>query len=107
MNKLVVSVLILALLGYILFQARFLILGPRIFVTSPQNNEALSNPVVTVSGQVENAVSLSLDDRPIFPDQTGNFSEELLASPGLNIIKLDAKDRFGRETEQTLNVVLN
>ncbi len=107
MKKVLAGLVFALLVTYILFQARFLILGPRIFVVSPQDNQALNDPLLTISGRVENAVSLTLDDRPIYPDQSGVWAEKLLVGPGLNIIKLDAKDRFGRETETLLHVVLN
>jgi hypothetical protein len=107
MKKALAGLVFILLVAYILFQARFLILGPRIFVTTPVDNQSLSDPVIVVSGRVENVVSLTLDDRAIYPDQSGVWQDKLLAGPGLNIIKLDAKDRFGRETETLLHVVLN
>ncbi len=92
---------------YALFQARFLILGPRIHVATPADNQTLTDPVLTISGTVQNTTFLSLNDRQIFTDKEGHWQEKLIASPGLTIMKLEAKDRFGRKTEKLLRVVLN
>ncbi|MBX4189244.1 hypothetical protein KW785_01450 [Candidatus Parcubacteria bacterium] len=95
------------LLLYFLFQARLLIFGPRLSVLEPLENQALKSPVVTISGQARNAVLLTLDDRQIYTDKEGLWHDKLIASPGLNIIKLVATDRFGRKTEKLIRVVLN
>jgi hypothetical protein len=40
---------------------------------------------------------LILNGRAIFTDTGGNFSEDLLLAPGLNRIRLEAKDKFGKQ----------
>ncbi|MBX4198765.1 hypothetical protein KW800_00585 [Candidatus Parcubacteria bacterium] len=97
----------LLLVAYILFQARYLLLGPRISVDTPEDNSTAANATLTVSGTARNTSLLTLDDRPIYTDKAGHWQDKLILSPGLNIIKLDAKDRFGRQTEKLLRVVLN
>ena len=97
----------LLLVVYVLFQARYLILGPGISVDSPADNSTVANPALMVEGTAKNTDSLTLDDRLIYMDKEGHWQEKLILSPGLNIIKIDAKDRFGRQTEKLLRVVLN
>ena len=99
--SLVVLVAII-IFGYGLFQARNLIRGPEISVTSPTDGDSQVSPIATVSGTTANITHISLDDRPIFVDKFGNFSQELLLQPGYNIIKLEAQDRFGRTTRKLI-----
>ena len=47
-----------------------------------------------------------MNDRQIFVDTLGNFRETIVAPLGYSIIKLSAKDKFGRKTERYLHVVL-
>jgi hypothetical protein len=49
---------------------------------------------------------MSLYDRPLYTDIKGNFSEKLLLSPGYNIIKIVAEDKFGSKTEERVEVIL-
>jgi hypothetical protein len=94
----------LLILGYGLFQARNLIVGPQISVLTPSNGENLVDPLMTIAGVAINITRITLNDRPIFVDKQGNFSEKLLASPGYNIIKLAAQDKFGRTTQRLIEL---
>ncbi|CAN5142958.1 hypothetical protein BH11PAT3_BH11PAT3_2290 [soil metagenome] len=100
-------ILFLLLITYSLFQGRFVILGPSIHITYPQDGTRLDTQVYMLSGVAKNIAYISLNDRQIFVDQEGNFSEKLIAPPGLSIIMVRARDRFGRQEEQTVRVVYN
>lgn len=90
-------------LGYGIWQARFLIVGPAITISTPpalvQNDRT-----VTLTGVAENATKLYLNGRPIVTDQSGVFTEAVVLENGHTIISLDAHDRYGRVTrwEQSL-----
>ncbi len=99
-----VTVLSLIIVSYGLFQARNLIIGPRIILSTPQNGENVLNPLVIVSGSAVNITYISLNDRQIFVDDQGNFSEKLLVPPGYTIIKLEARDKFGRTTTKLIEL---
>ncbi len=92
---------------YALFQARFIILGPSLSVYTPINGATLASPVVMVSGKATNIVFISLNDRPIFVDKEGNWSEKLIAPTGLSIMTVRARDRFGRSTEKQIGIMVN
>jgi hypothetical protein len=90
-----------------LFQARFLILGPRISIDTPKPESTVDAGVLVTSGVARNITHLSLNDRQIYTDTEGRFEEKLIAQKGINIIKLKALDRFGRESERFVRVVAN
>jgi hypothetical protein len=91
---------------YTLFQARFLILGPQVKIDYPPDGFVATSSLMTISGTARNVTAISLDGRPIFLDQYGNFSEELLVPPDESTILIQARDRFGRETEKTARIAL-
>ena len=99
------TLLALIVLGYSGFQARKIIEGPELKVTSLKTGAILKNQLVEVTGIASNIKDISLDNRPIYIDEQGNFSEKLLLFPGYNIIKLKAGDKFGKVTEKTIEVV--
>lgn len=95
----VLSIGAVALLGaYLIFQARFLILGPQITL-EPTHIGRVNQPVVTLRGNARNITRLWLNDRPIFTDRTGRFEEALVLENGYTIATLTAEDRYGRRTE--------
>jgi hypothetical protein len=100
-------ILFLLFIAYSLFQGRFVILGPSIHITSPKDGARLDTQVYTLTGVAKNIAYISLNDRQIFVDPEGNFSEKLIAARGLSIITVRARDRFGRQKEQTVRVVYN
>lgn len=93
--------------GYILFEARFIIVGPHISVQEPLDGTRVSAAVVLLKGKADNITHISVDDRPIFIDEHGNFEEKVIVSPGLDTITIWARDRFGRETDKSLRIVYN
>jgi len=101
-----VFVLVILFLSYVLFQSKNLLEGPIISITKPSNGETLTYHVVSVEGTAKNISFIYMNDRQIFVDTLGNFRETIIAPLGYSIIKLSAKDKFGRKTERYLHVVL-
>ena len=100
------SLLGLTILGYSLFQAQKLISGPIIDIYTPQNGATYNQTLIEISGRARNTSYLNLNDRPIFTDKNGYFKEKFLLSPGYNIIKMDARDKFKNYTEKQLEIIL-
>ncbi len=102
----IIGAFALVILFYAYYQTRNLISGPVIEVSSPQNGQTFTEALVEIVGRAKNAVKITLDDRPIFIDESGNFREKLLLSRGYNIIDLKAEDKFGEKTQKILEVIL-
>jgi hypothetical protein len=100
-------VIAVILLSYVAFQARNIVLGPRITIDTPTDGQSLESPVVSITGRVRNASAITLNDNPIFIDPTGAFREKLIAPPGYSIITMSVQDRFGRKKTKSLRLVLN
>ena len=99
--------LLLGILGYTYFQVQNVVTGPVITISSPLHGSTLSSSLVEITGSTRNISSISLNGRQIFIDESAYFREKVLLSPGYNIITLRAKDRFGRETKEILELVYN
>lgn len=105
-KTIIVLVFVLFIAGYGFYQSKNLIYGPRIAL-----NENLSTPtvvnddIITLSGTAKNIATITLDDRPISIDESGVFNEKVLLFPGLNVIKLFGKDKFGASTEKRIEVI--
>jgi len=95
------------LVSYSFYQARSIILGPQISITNITDGEVVENPLVIIEGRARNISWISLNDRQIFTDEEGRWSEKLIVSSGTSIITVKARDRFGRERKKSLQVILN
>ncbi len=98
-KKIGLATFLILLSLYVAFQSRNLILGPRLKITSPIQGETLAGPVIKIAGTAKNISFLTLNDRQIYVDDQGQFSETLLPQSGLVILKLVGTDRFGRTRE--------
>jgi hypothetical protein len=102
----IITLLVLIIVGYSLFQAQKLLTGPTIKIKTPQNGATYNQTLIEIEGRATNTAHLNLNGRKIFTDKDGYFKEKLLLSPGYNIIKLDAVDKFNKYTEKTLELIL-
>lgn len=83
------------IIGYTLFQARNLLMGPSLVLTS-EPNQVQTNRTLILEGIAKNIVKISLNGREIHTDESGVFSEELVLESGYTIMTLRAEDRYGR-----------
>ena len=99
-----ITLIIFVILGYSLFQARNLIQGPLVTITSPLNGAVVTVPLVEIRGIAKNISRIELNNRDIVIDENGHFAEQLLLAPGYTIMSVLAHDRFGRTTRKTLEL---
>jgi len=83
--------------AYVVFQARFLILGPQLQLTQ-EPRQLVNERQITLAGAAFNISRLWLNDRQIYTDAQGNFKEALVLENGYTIATVRAEDRYGRET---------
>lgn len=105
LKTLFIAFFVLIIVGYGIFQSQKIVGGPKITISSPATGQVLTQSDVNIAGVATNISAISLNDRPIFIDESGSFSEKLMLYPGYNIIKLRAEDKFGSKVEKDLELV--
>jgi hypothetical protein len=102
-----ILLLFVAIVVYAGIESRALLEGPEISIETPLDGAVVSESSLVVRGKALHISAISLNDRPIFIDKDGNFSEELLLPPGYTILSVKAEDRFQRKTEKELHIFRN
>ncbi|MEX0916930.1 MAG: hypothetical protein WDZ90_00155 [Candidatus Paceibacterota bacterium] len=92
------------LVSYALFQARDLIEGPVIALSSPENGATIIENGVFIEGHAKNIARISLNDHQIFVDESGYFKERILLPEGYAILVIKGSDRFGRKTQEIISL---
>lgn len=82
---------------FVYAKMNFIWRGVRIEADLIQNE---NSKVVTILGNAEKAILLTINGREIFIDQDGNFNEVTSPLPGYSVITLFAKDKFGKTAEK-------
>ena len=80
---------------YVMYQARFLIGGPQIYLID-EPDSIQNSQLVYLRGKASNISTINLNGRQIFTDTTGYFDEALLLENGYNVTTIQATDRYGR-----------
>ena len=100
----VITILSIAIIGYAGYQSNKIITGPQITIQSPNTTNTYGENV-EIRGIVKNVSVVTLNDRMIPIDDKGNFKEKVLLYPGYNVVKLEAKDKFGASVKKELQLV--
>ena len=100
--RIFLAIFFLALIGYAYYEARGYLNGPRI--TLPQEIMRTEEQFMLLKGTTERIATLRMNGAPITVTQQGSFEEPFLLAPGLNRIVFDAEDKYGRQSQQILQV---
>ena len=102
-TTLVLVVFFALVIGYAYFETRGILYGPKI--TIPSQITLVHNPYVAIRGHVEHIAALTMNGRAIPVTEQGIFEEPYILAPGDNLIKLEARDKYGRATERMIEIV--
>jgi len=94
------------ILGYSFFQSKELIFGADIQNVNIENGMTISENPLLIKGNTKNAIFTSLNDKEIYIDKEGNFSEYVVLLNGYNAIKINTRDKFGNEDEKNYKLMM-
>lgn len=103
----VIGLFVLCFSVYGLYKSKGLITGPKITINSPTNGSELNNSNTEIIGKAVNVAAVFLNGNQIYTNEKGEFKEGLLLASGYNVIEINAKDKFGRETKETREIFIN
>lgn len=97
---LIVFILFLALVAiYFWREIGFLIRPPMLKVTQPPADVTVSQETFEIIGKTNSTAYLTVNNEEVYIDKGGNFKTEINLSEGLNIIKIESKNRFNKTSE--------
>jgi hypothetical protein len=105
LKTLLIGSLALLIVGYTIFNSRFLIQGPEIVLENIEDSIVTQDKTLFLTGKILHSSFITINGRPIFIDEHGNFNEKLLLSSGVSIIDIYAKDKFGKEVRRKIDVL--
>lgn len=97
------SILVAAL--WLLFHWQQIVRPPQLSVSAPKNYDIVHSPL-TVNGQTDPEISLTINTEVISLDPQGRFSHELTLPPGERTVVIQATDRRGRTSEAIIFVTV-
>ncbi|EKE15536.1 MAG: XRE family transcriptional regulator [uncultured bacterium] len=92
---------------YLYSEVNSFISTPRLVILKPASGVTIDGRNVRVSGVAEKNSKIFINEQPIVVNEKGEFSEDVGLQEGLNTITVKAKNKFDKETSQTINVNAN
>lgn len=105
---LVVFILFLIAVGWYFWkEIRFLIEPPELEVSQPPTDITVNQENFEITGKTSPVAYLTVNGQEIYIDKRGNFKKEISLSDGINIIKIEAKNRFGKTNTIIRRIIYN
>lgn len=101
-----VLVLIVIFFAYLWIEYRFLVGGPFLEVSSPEDQFKATSVLVEVAGRTDPEVKVSINNQEIEVDLSGRFSQEIKLSDDVNNIEITATSKTGKTTKASRTVFL-
>ncbi len=97
---------IAAVLGFFAYEFR-LLGAPDLEVSAPRQDIAVTENAFDVRGRGDPDANLTVNGRPLYSGETGEFIERIHLVPGVNRLDFEAKNRYGKTTRITRYIVAN
>jgi len=88
------ALLVLAIGGYLVYQARQMTESPPLTVSAPIEGQTLEHARVEVTGRTDPAAKLTVNSESVVVDQDGSFRVSINVPPGLSSILVQARRRY-------------
>jgi len=100
------GVAFLAVVGYFAFSVHSILKPPKLVVHTPQDSQVFDERQVTLEGETEPEVELTVNQEAVLIEADGTFKETLNLPEGVSILRIAAKKRHSKAQEVYLKVVV-
>ena len=100
-RTLVIAIALVLVVGagvYITNQVRSVLAPPLLEVTEPNSDINVSGSNIVLTGRTEIGADVSINNQTVLVDKNGFFAENLVLSPGLNVIEIKSLNKFGKKS---------
>ncbi len=106
-RNIVIGVSLVVALGafaYVGNQIRSVLAPPSLALEEPSSDQTVDGNSIVFSGKAEIGAEVLINNQPVILDSNGQFTENLLLSPGLNVIEITEKNKFNRVSKITRQI---
>lgn len=114
LNKITVTPKLLTITGsvalsvfaffYVVIQVFAINKTPSLEIMEPKNDAVISGTSVSVSGKTEPGITIAINGQNVFVQNDGTFHTTLGVAPGQKELKVDAVNKFGKQSSKTISM---
>lgn len=90
--------LAILVLAYLTHQIRSVLAAPVLEISEPASDLIVSGRNIVIAGKTEIGANVSINNQTVLVDKNGLFAENLILSPGLNVVEVKAQNKFAKES---------
>jgi len=106
-RTILILAVVLLVVGYLVSQVNAMVSPPGLIISSPPNGAITNVQAIVVSGNTEQEIRVQINGEEITTSESGQFSEEIILSPGMNTLEIAACSKHGRCTTQVRHVTFS
>lgn len=93
------------IIGYLIWQFSSLTAAPKLSLDSPSKDSVVEASFIDVKGTTAPGADVFLNDVPLPSDVNGAFKTTLILQPGINEVRVLAKNKLGKQTLVVHNIL--
>ncbi len=101
------SVIVVGVMGYFIYEIGFLISPPALVIESPAEDIEVMDAKINIKGRVDYDTFVKINDQSIVVGDDGIFNQEIVLTPGLNILNIKATNRLDKESSVVRRIVFS
>ena len=104
-----ITIVVMATVGYLIYSFYNFQKPPALDIISPERNAVFEESDVTIKGQTDPGMFVTINDEPVRVETNGTFEAAIALRTGSNtvIVKVRHPDNIGKEAVVTLNLEYN
>lgn len=103
--SLAVLAILALIIGYLVWQFSSLTSAPKLALSSPTQDMVVDSANIAVTGETAPGSDVFLNDVALPSDVNGKFTTTLALQPGINEVRVVAKNKLGKQTRVTRNIL--
>jgi len=101
-----IVVIVVIAVSYLTWQFSNFSRNPELTINEPANDITIEQDRVVFQGQAERESELTINGQSVFINEDGTFTEEIALQEGINTIAVVVRDRQGRESSLTRQILV-
>lgn len=98
LGKILVVFFVVLAFVFVVRQASLMLLPPGIEMIMPREETSYTNTAINIKGRVLRTKFLTINSQPILFDKYGYFEYMMVLDPGVNEVKINAKNQLNKNT---------
>jgi hypothetical protein len=94
-RRTLLGAVVLLVLGALGYRVAAILAPPPLHLRAPTDQLSTSSRTITIAGQTEPGVMLTINGEAFVPDPAGAFTTDVVLVPGVNTIAIEARRRHG------------